>query len=129
MNSLSAGQRIRIMLQLLGGPEYSAQLKAASAQTRVLGTTTRTTGAAMTDASKKTFLQSQALYTLRRYSFFATTGLLAVVAAVGKLGFSYQSALQTSRVALQPIIKNTQDLNKEMRILYGMAVLSPLNYQ
>lgn len=124
-SSLSAGQRITVLLELLGGPKYAAQLKAASAETTVLGKRTTALGTSMQLTGRRTAIANQALYTFRRLAFYGTIAVLGTAAAVGKLGYSYLSAMQQARVALKPVIKDTGTLEGYLKRLFIISKYSP----
>lgn len=123
--SLGSSTQIAVRLMLLGGPQYSAQLKTAAAQTMALGRATLTTGRAMHTASKNTWIQNQALYTFRRYAFFGTLAITALAVGVAKLGYSYLATRDSARAALSPIIHGTVALNKELDSLFKLSKYSP----
>lgn len=124
-SSLSAGQRITVLLELLGGPKYAAQMKLASAETATLGKRTNMMGRQMQLAGRRTTIANQALYTFRRLAFYGTLAILGTAAAVGKLGYSYLSAMQTARVALKPVIKDQSVLNGYLAQLFQISKYSP----
>lgn len=117
-SSLSSSQRIAVLLELLGGPEYAARMKGASAATTTFGRSVQAAG-------RRTFIANQALYTLRRYSFFATIAVTALGAAVFKLGYTYLNSMQQARVALQPVIKDTKLLENYLSQLFQISKYSP----
>lgn len=117
-SSLSSQQRIGVLLELVGGPQFSAQMIKAATATNLFGKSAE-------GAGRRTFFANQALYTLRRYSFFATTAVIGLTAVVGKLGYSYLSAMQTARVALGPVIKDHAVLEGYLNRLFQISKYSP----
>lgn len=117
-SSLSSGQRLTVLMELLGGPEYSARMKAAAASTNLFGRSVQTAG-------RRTFIANQAIYTLRRYAFFATIAVTGMVTAVARLGYTYLNAMQQARVALGPVIKDQATLNNYLRQLFQISKYSP----
>lgn len=123
--SLSSGQRIEILIQFLGGPQYRAQVNQAALSTRRLGGATAATGLAMRTASRRTAIMSQALYTFRRYAFFGTVAALGLVAGLLKLGYTYLATRDSARAALSPIFKSTKAMNDELNYLFKLSKYSP----
>lgn len=123
--SLSASQRIAVFLSLEGGPEYSARMRENAANTVRFGKSVNGITGPLTVASKRTWLMNQALFTLRRYTFYATLAITSMAVGLVKLGYDYQSSMQQARVALAPVFKNTQALNNELNQLFQLGKLSP----
>lgn len=125
-SSLTATQKVSVLLTLAGGPRYIAQMTGASAATARLGGATRATGLAMGAATRRTYLMNQALFTLHRYAFLATTVVIGLAAGLVKLGFSYLSAMDQARAALTPLFAgHVADLNKELQQLFTLSKYSP----
>jgi tape measure domain-containing protein len=83
----------------------------------------------MDNATRRSNLYTQALFTARRVTYAGTLALLAAGAAVLKLGFNYQSALQQAYVALHPVFKSTQALNTELQYLYRYSAFTPFQFK
>lgn len=123
--SLNSQQRVMVLLELLGGPKFAAEMKGAAASTGLLGKNVDTMGKKMEQSARRTFMQNQALYTLRRYAFFGTIAVTAMGAAVLKLGYNYLSAMQQARVALSPVIKDHAMLEGYLNRLFQISKYSP----
>jgi len=126
--ALSSAHQILVLLSLKGGPEYDAQMQAASAETNAFGRSLLKTSAAMRVATQRTWLHNQALFTARRYAFYATLAVTALAFEVAKLGFQYQSTIQTTRVALSTILK-PHEMDAVINRLYRISTLSPFLFQ
>lgn len=127
--SLSAGERLRVLLDLQGAAAYVTQMHAASEASLGLARANRKASMESKALTQRTWLQNQALFTARRYAFYATLAVTGLAFAVARLGFSYLNAMQTSRVALQPVFKSTQALTAELNKLYQIAALSPFLFK
>lgn len=123
--SMTGNQQITVRLVLIGGPQYNTQLKSATMNTRALGAANNATAASMNRVTTQAFLMRQALFTARRFIFYATLGLISMGAAVAAMGFKYNSAMQQTSVALLPVIKNQNLLNKELQELFRIAAFTP----
>lgn len=123
--SLNSQQRVMVLLELLGGPKFAAEMKGAAVSTGLLGKNVDTMGKQMEKSARRTFLQNQALYTLRRYAFYGTIAVTAMGVAVVKLGYNYLSAMQQARVALSPVIKDHAVLEGYLNRLFKIAKYSP----
>jgi hypothetical protein len=127
--SLSGGMAMDVLLRLRGAAEYIGQMEAASKAQLDFARKTRAAAMATQQLTRRTWLQNQALFTLRRYAFYGTLAVTGLAVEIVRLGFSYQNALQTSRVALAPVITSTGALNRELQELYGIAALSPFLFK
>lgn len=128
-SSLDPSSRIQVLLDLVGGPRYRAQMAAAAETTRGFGRATNSAAAATASLNERTFIHNQLLYTTRRLLFYTTLGFVALGAEALRMGFSYNTALQTTRVALQPVIRDQGVLNDEIGKLYTLAALSPFLFK
>src|SRR5215471_1356502 len=126
--SLSSAHQIMVLLSLRGTAEYDAKMAAASAETNAFARSLLRTGKAMTVATERTWMQNQALFTARRYLFYATLAVTGLVFAVAKLGFQYDSTVQSARVALKTILPQRQ-LDDVINRLYKISTLSPFLFQ
>src|SRR5215469_15361670 len=126
--SLSSAHQIMVLLALKGGPEYSAQMKAAAAETGMLGKAVLTTSEEMQVATKRSWLHNQALFTARRYAFYATLAITGLAYEVFKLGVSYNNTVQQAKVALGTILPK-QQLDDVISRLYRISTLSPFLFQ
>lgn len=123
--ALTENQRVAVLLEILGGPKFVGQMRAASAETRRLALATRLAGREAQLASKRSFIMQQGLFTLRRYAFYGTLAIGAMTAAVGRLGYEYLSAMQQASVALRPVIKDQTTLNGYLDQLFQISKYSP----
>lgn len=123
--TLGSQQRIAVLLQLLGGPEYTTMMRKAAASTVSLARATIGAGLASRTASQRTWLQNQALYTLRRYAFYATLAVSALAVGLFKLGYAYLATRDSARAALSPIFSSTQALTDELNYLFKLSKYSP----
>lgn len=127
--SLSPEQRIRVMLLLENAAQYVGRMNEAAAATARLAASEKVLQRETKAANAQTFIQRQGLYTLRRYTFFLTSALTFAAAGVVKLGFEYNNAMQTARVAMGPVFKNQQALNRELSQLFILAAKSPFLFK
>lgn len=127
-NNLSAEQRVRVLLELVGGPRYSAQMKKAAVETAGLGTATRRTGKEMGIATHKGFLWNQMIFTGRRYTFYATLAVVSLAAGIVKLGFSYQNTMQQAKAALRTILGTGTLMTNTINRLFLIAAKTPFQF-
>jgi hypothetical protein len=125
MGALSSAQQIMIRLYLLGGPKYREELLKAGVITKEFAASQTRLGEAMVKTNKRTFLQNQLLFTARRAMFYTTLGAIGLTAEVVRMGFAYDSAMQSTNVALQQVIKPQALLNREMAQLFQIAAKTP----
>ncbi len=148
--SLSAGERLRVLLDLQGAAEYISKMSAATKATLGFSEANKAarmsayeanlvqqnaaqgfirSAAATKELTHRTWLQNQAMYTARRYAFYATLAFTALAYSVIKLGFEYNNALQTAKVALGPLFRVPGSLDKIINRLYVIAALSPFLFK
>ena len=126
--SISPGDRIRITLQVIGGPKYVTEMRGASAATMELGKASKIAGLEASAATKKTFAYQQAVFTLRRVAFYTTLGILGLAAAAVKMGFDFDSSMQNARVAFSGFIPTAAGVNKELKQIYLFGALTPFQF-
>ena len=129
MAGLSSAHEILVALALKGGPEYDAQMKRAAENTGLFGKALLRTSAQMNVATERTWLHNQALFTARRYAFYATLAVTGLAYEVFKLGLSYNSTVQTARVALKGMFPDPKQLNGVIDQLYKMSTFSPFLFK
>ena len=114
---------------LTGWREVVAGVEAETAAFRELGIQTALAGDKAVTAARKEEIFNQATFTGRRMVYAGTLALVAAGAAVVKLGWNYQSAMQQASVAMAPVFKNTGALNKELQHLFQVTAFSPFQYK
>lgn len=128
MNPLSAGDRVRIFLELHGGPEFRAQADVAAASLGRLEKQNLALNRAFLRTNKSSFLFNQLMFTARRLVFYTTLGTLALIGEVVKLGFSYNSTMQQARVAFSGFLPSAKAVNDELHQLYILAARTPFQF-
>jgi hypothetical protein len=126
---MAVSQEVIIRTILTGAREVVAAANSeAAALLRLRGATDAAEeGAAGLSASS--FVASQALFTARRVAYGTTFALLGLGYAALKVGWSYENAMNTASVALQPVFHSQQALNKELADLYRIAAFTPFHFQ
>jgi len=127
-SSLTGAQQIAVRLYLLGGPAYRAEMHRSAAATKELTLAAAGTSSAMLQTTKRTFMMNQALFMARRGLFYMSLGLVAVGAAVIKMGFDFNRSMQEARVALTGFLPNQQAITQELRAMYVLAAKTPFEF-
>ena len=125
MAGLSSTQEVLVRLYMLGGPQYRAEMVKAGIATKELAGANASLGKAMDTANKRSFIQNQLLFTARRALFYTTLGAIGLTGEVIKMGFAYNNAMQSARVALETTIKPTSVLTGELQKLFNIAAGTP----
>jgi hypothetical protein len=128
-SALSAAQRLIVELAVKGGPAASAAMNTFTGSVNRANMAITRNAAASRVATKNSLMFQQAVFTARRYMFYGTAAAIGLGAAVVKLGVSYNMASQEARVALQPVLGATGQLNEEMGKLFHLAAFSPFQFK
>jgi Tape measure protein len=126
---MAFSQNVAIRTILIGAREFITGVKGEAAALVELAGAADESAVALRKTERGTFVANQALFTSRRLVTGLTFGLVAAGAEALKLGFNYQSAMQTAHVALQPMFKDTAQLNKELTELFGISAFSPFQFK
>jgi tape measure domain-containing protein len=126
---LTRAQKILIEVYMMGGPQYKKEMIEVGAATGLLTKEQQKLAIAQARTTQRTWLQNQALFTARRFLFYGTLATVGITAAIVRMGFAYDSALNQAQVALQPVITNTGVLKKELGDLYRIAALTPFQFK
>lgn len=114
---------------LTGWREVVGGVQAEVAALEELGVAMNLTGDRAMVNARKQEIYNQTLFTGRRLAYAGTLALVAAGAAVLKLGWNYQSAMQQARVALSPVFKDTASLNTELQHLFQVTAFSPFQFK
>jgi tape measure domain-containing protein len=129
-SALAAGQRLLVKLELLGVGAYKAGMTQVTAATERFAAANRASALASQRATKQSFLQHQATFTLRRTLFYTTLAVGGLTAGIIKMGFEYNNALQQAKVALGPLFRDMPGvLSSTLDRLYEIATLSPFLFK
>src|SRR5215510_7090876 len=126
--ALTAAQRVVIAYQILGGPKAVAQTEEMAAAMNQLGLATARTGAAMKTTTQHTWLQNQALFTMRRYAFYGTLAITGLGIAAVKMGWEFQSQMNVATVAIRGFTKSADDSKKMLKDMYLLAAETPFEF-
>src|SRR6516164_7907736 len=127
--ALSSAHQIMVLLSLRGGKEYAAQMEAATVETGMFGRAILTTSEEMQVATRRSWLHNQALFTARRYAFYATLAITGLAYEIFRLGLSYNSTIQSAKVALKGMFPNQQQLDTTINSLYKLSTFSPFLFK
>lgn len=116
-------------MNVRGGAASAAQIAAVGREAKAMGVNVRFASTEMATLGKRTFVTNQLLFTARRLLFFVSLGAIGAAAAVLKMGFAYDSAMNQATVALQPVIKGQGVLAEELNKLFKIAALTPFTFQ
>lgn len=126
--SLSGQQRITILMAVKGAAQYISSMTQSAVASARLANAQEAAAASSKKLTQRTFLQQQALFTLRRYTFYATLATTALGIGVAKLGLTYYNTMQTASVAFKGILGSQRLVNKELHTLYLLAAKSPFEF-
>lgn len=126
--SLSPGSRIRILLEFMGGQAARTEMKRTEAQIARLGAVVKGTSLEMQTAARRSFLLNQTMYTLRRYTLFATTAIVGLGVVVAALGYRFYAVRQTAMVAFTGMLHSAAAANNELNTLYTIAAKTPFEF-
>jgi len=122
---MSSAQEVIILARLAGTRQFLADNYKLIEGQYQLAEATKASSMAMEHASKRTWLYNQALFTLRRYTYYGTLALTGMGMAALKMGFDFNNAMQTATVALRPFYDNTEQLNHALNRLWYIAKYTP----
>lgn len=128
INTLSAGDRIIISIDMRGGPAFNATAARASRAVRGIGTSAKLTSAELATTTQRTWLMNQSLFTLRRFAFYGTLAIAGMAAGVLRLGIDFYNTLQTARVGFTTMLGSLGAANRELKQLYILAALTPFEF-
>ena len=117
-----------IRIALAGQRTAIAGLAATKAEVNSLRRSVAEYGATAEVSSKRSWLLNQALFTLRRYAYMGTLALTGLIGLSLKWGTSFNATMQSATLALQPMMKGTGDVQKELQILFNMAKYNPFTF-
>lgn len=127
---LGAAQRIIIQVDLLGDKAVVTGFQQMSAGATGFAAAQNRASASSARLTRHTWAQNQAMFTLRRTTFYTTMALGAMVATVGILGFRYQNTMQQIEVAVGPFLQRTgESIENVKNQLFLLGALTPLTFQ
>jgi len=117
-----------IRIALSGQRAAIAGLAATKAEVNSLRRSVAEYGATAEVSSKRSWLLNQALFTLRRYAYMGTLALTGLIGLSLKWGTSFNATMQSATLALQPMMKGTGEVQKELQTLFNMAKYNPFTF-
>lgn len=124
----SGEETVVIRALLTGGAEFQAEAAADAASIDELGAATRRSSAAAEQHTKRSFLMSQAMFTLRRVVYATTLGVAALGAASVYAGLSFDASMQQNIVTMSHFLGSTTAARKELGILFNLAAHGPFTF-
>ena len=126
--SLTATQRINVVVTLNGMPVFTSEMNQGAASMERFGAASATAGKEMEGASEKAFLMRQGLFTMRRFLFYGTMAALGMGAAVFKMGLDFNNTMQTAQVGFTSMMHSSAAAQQELKQLYILAALTPFQF-
>lgn len=121
--------RLQDVAKFVGDAELSAAaVKGISSAADTTSVSAKRTGGAFDTARVKSFLWTQTLYTMRRGLFATTLALGTVGAAAIKMGFSFNSSMEQSRIAFTQLLGSSRAAQTELGSLYHLAAVTPFEF-
>ena len=127
--SLTTAQEILVRLYLLGGPAYKREMIESGAATGLMSKEQQKLALAQAEVTKRSWTQNQAMFTARRFLFYSTLGMIGLGAEALRMGFRYESAMQTATVAMEPVLGGIRGTRAELGKLFSMAAVSPFQFK
>lgn len=122
-------EQILILLRLAGEQAYIAGMEGATAATAELGVATEEAGLAMDRTRRRGFLMNQTIFTMRRLIYASSLALIGAGIVATKWGFQFNSAMQSARVALQPVAGEIGGVQKELDYLFNFTKYTPFQFK
>jgi tape measure domain-containing protein len=126
---VSSAEEVVVLARLAGTRQFVANAQADTAAMEEMKVASEGVGRSFSRTTRHGFLMNQMLFTTRRIMFGTTLGLLAVSAAVVKLGWSYNSSMQQASVALRGFFPTQQAVNDELDRLFQIAKYTPFTFK
>jgi tape measure domain-containing protein len=128
VGGMSGDETVVVRALLTGGAEFQAEAAADAASIEELGAATRRSSAAADQHTKRSFLMSQAMFTLRRVVYATTLGIAALGAASVYAGLSFDASMQQNVVTMSHFLGSTTAARKELGILFNLAAHGPFTF-
>lgn len=125
---MATDEWVVIRLKMQDTAKFIADAKAAGAsiqhldrQTKQLGTTMRTSG-------RHGFWFNQMMFTLRRQVYGVSLGLGVLGVAAGVMGFKFDIAMDSAKMAFTRFLGGPQEAQKEIDYLFELAAKTPFEF-
>jgi tape measure domain-containing protein len=118
-----------INTRLMGWREVVAGLQAEAESLIELGAASMTAGRAMKETNERSFVLNQGVFTARRVLYAGSLAFLAMGAAALKMGWDFNSAMQTSMVALKPVLGSVRATRNELNYLFRQSAFTPFQFK
>jgi len=122
-------EEIVINTHLAGTRRFIAEAKQITGSILEMAAATRTAGNEVKKSNNQSFLWKQTLFTLRRILYGVTLTLIGAGGAALKMGYEYNTAIQSARAALQPFFGDAKTLTDSLNQLWTIAKYSPFQIQ
>lgn len=119
---------ILINTRLAGAREFVGAAEAEAAALGELGLASETVGTRFEHATRRSWLFNQAMFTTRRIVYGGTLAILGIGAASLKMGFDFDSSMQTATVAMTGFLGSTDAATNYLAKLYNLAAYTPLRF-
>jgi len=86
-------------------------------------------GETATVSTKRSWAMNQALFTMRRYAYMGTLAITGMAVAGLKMGYDFNSAMQSATTALLPVMHGTGAVRGELEKLFNIAKYSPFQFK
>lgn len=126
---MSLNEEILVRAILAGRQEYMANAAGIAAANEEIAASTDMIGAASERTTRRGFFMNQMMFTARRLLYGTSLAFIGAGIAAVKWGFDFNSAMQTARIALEPVFGSTAALNKELDYLFNFTKYTPFQFK
>jgi len=126
---VSANERAMIWLELRNARAVIAELNQTSGAVKRLRIETDAQGVAAERSAGRTWLQNQALFTLRRFAYAGSIALGFLGGAAISMGLKFDAAMESNTIVLGQFLGSTAAARRELGFLYRLAATGPFEFQ
>lgn len=121
-------ENIIVQTELVGAREFQAEANANAASIERMGAATRTAGIEMDATTKRSWLMSQAMFTLRRVAYAGTLAFAAIGTGAVYMGLKFDSTMEQNTVTMSHFLGSVGAAKTELQTLFQLAATTPFDF-
>jgi tape measure domain-containing protein len=126
--NIGGTENIAVETEVIGAREFQAEMNANAASVERMGAATATAGTEMDVATKRSWLMSQAMFTLRRVAYAGTLALAAIGTGAVYMGLKFDSTMEQNTVTMSHFLGGVTQAKTELQTLFQLAATTPFDF-
>jgi tape measure domain-containing protein len=126
--NIGDSQQVDVEVEMIGAREFQAEANANAASMERMGAAATTAGKGMEEATGRSWLMNQAMFTLRRGVYAGTLALAALGTGAVYMGLKFDATMEQNTITMSHFLGGVSNAKQELQTLFTLAAHGPFDF-